>query len=106
MITIKGDLILEKDTTYEESIFVEGDILCGNGIRYHLTVKGDINARDINAWDINAWDINARDISFYAVCFAYNNIKCNKIAGRRRPHKKPFVLDGKITMEKNKKVKK
>jgi len=55
----------------------------------------DINAWDINAWDINAGDINAGDISYYAVCFAYNNITCKSIEGRRE-HCKHFVLDVKI----------
>ncbi len=70
----------------------------------------DINARDINAWnirasrirarDINANDINsfsivADNINYFAVCFAYENIKCKSIKGRRE-NAKHFVLDGKI----------
>lgn len=75
----------------------------------------DINARNINARDINAWDIrasrirardiNANDISslsivadninYFAVCFAYENIKCKSIKGRRK-NAEHFVLDGKI----------
>jgi len=73
MKTIKGDLILKENTTFDESIKVEGDI---KGY-FNLKVMGNINAmnidaRDIdamninamiiNARDINAWDINARDI--------------------------------------------
>lgn len=80
----------------------------------------DIRARDINAWNINAWDIkvryietldinaddiNARDIiakniSYYAVCFAYYNIKCISIKGRRE-NAKHFVLDGALEVEEN-----
>jgi hypothetical protein len=61
----------------------------------------DINARniiaeDINAGDINALDINAEDISYYAVAFAYKNIWCKSITGRRGNFIEPFVLDGKI----------
>ena len=56
---IKGDLILEKDTEYSESIKVFGNIK-GD---YNLKVIGNINAMDINAMDINAWNINARDIN-------------------------------------------
>ena len=64
MKIIKHDLILTKDTTFKESIKVEGDIK-GN---YNLTVWGDIDAKDIDARDINAlniiaWDINALDIT-------------------------------------------
>ena len=75
----------------------------------------DINARDINAWniescdinaininaydiiadDINAYDIKANNIIYFAVCFAYENIKCKSIKGRRE-NAKHFVLDGKI----------
>ena len=55
----------------------------------------DVNARDVNARDVNAGDVNAGDISYYAVCFAYHNIKCKSIKGRR-DNSKHFVLDGKI----------
>ena len=54
---------------------------------------GDIRARNIKADDINSVSINAWNISYYAVCFAYNNIKCKSIKGRRKNHKH-FVLDG------------
>lgn len=66
-------------------------------------VAFDINANNINAYDIKAFDIkacniDARDISYNAVCFAYNNIKCKSIKGRRE-NAKHFVLDGKIEVE-------
>ena len=64
----------------------------------------NINARDINAGDINAGDINAGDIIYYAVCFAYNDIKCKSITGRRENHKH-FVLDGKIIFKEKEVVK-
>ena len=57
-----------------------------------------INARDIKAWEIKSWDINARNISYRAVCFAYKNIKCKSIKGRRK-NAKHFVLDGKLEVE-------
>ena len=56
---------------------------------------GNINAWNINAWDIKAWDIKAGDISYFAVCFAYKNINCKSIEGRRK-NSKHFVLDGKL----------
>jgi len=64
MKIIKRNLILKKDTTFNDSIEVMGDI---RGY-YNLEVDGDINAenidvRDIDAWDINAKDINAEDIN-------------------------------------------
>jgi hypothetical protein len=60
----------------------------------------DINARNINAEDINARDINVRNIDawnidYWAVCFAYRNIKCKSIKGRRE-NSRHFVLDGEI----------
>lgn len=67
------ELVLEKDTVFEESIEVETDIRCEGTERYSLLVKGNINARNIdagninarniNAWDISAWDINAGNIN-------------------------------------------
>ena len=63
----------------------------------------DINANDISAFDINANNINAHDINadsirYYAVCFAYNNIKCKYIKSRR-VNAKHFVLDGVLEVE-------
>ena len=60
----------------------------------------DINALDIKANDINAWDIIANDITYFAVCFAYNNIKCKSIKGRA-PTTNHFVLNGKLEVENN-----
>lgn len=59
-----------------------------------------INARDIKAWEIKSWVINARNISYRAVCFAYKNIKCKSIQGRRK-NSKHFVLDGTLEVEEN-----
>ena len=60
----------------------------------------DIKSKDITADDITAMDIEARDINYYAVCFAYYNIKCKSIKGRRK-NAKHFVLDGKLEVEEN-----
>ena len=107
MKVIKSDLVLKKDTTFNESIRVEGNIRCEGG-RHDLTVKGDVlawdisagnvSARDISALDISALDISAWDISYYAFCIAYNKIKCNSIKGKRENsfHK---ALDGKIIIK-------
>ena len=48
--------------------------------------------------NINAWNINAGEISYQAVCFAYQNITCNNIKGRR-DNSKHFCLDGEITIK-------
>lgn len=58
----------------------------------------DIYALDIDADDINAYNIKAMNINYYAVCFAYKNIKCKSIKGNRE-NCKHFVLDGKLIIE-------
>ena len=60
---IEGNLILDKDTIFDESLEVHGSILGKNGKRYNLTVNGNITAEDITAWDISAKNITAKDIS-------------------------------------------
>ena len=97
MITIKGDLILEKDTEYNESLTVEGKIICKLE-RFSLKVCGNINAWNINARNIDAWNIDASNIVYYAVCFAYNCINCLSIKGRRE-NCKHFCLDGEIKIK-------
>ena len=58
----------------------------------------DILGRDIYAKDITAQNIKADDISYWAVCFAYNSIKCKSITSKRKNHKH-FVLDGVLEVE-------
>ena len=61
VMTRHGDLVLEKDRTFEHSIVVEGNIVGKYGMRYNLVVNGSINAKNINAGNIDAWgNINAR----------------------------------------------
>ena len=57
-----------------------------------------LNANDIKAHDISAASINARDINYYAICYAYENIKCKSIKGRKH-NSKHFVLDGQIYID-------
>ena len=73
---------------------IAGDIKAKNLNTLDITAL-NITALDINAEDIKALNINARNIFYYAVCFAYGNIKCNSIKDRRK-HARHFVLDGKI----------
>ena len=58
---IKGDLILKEDMSFDESIEVEGNIICENE-RKNLIVARNIDARDIDARDIVARNIDAGDI--------------------------------------------
>lgn len=95
---------------------IEADIEChkiySKGYRRNITAgnidasditaeninAGNINAWNIDAWNINAWNINALDILYYAVCFAYENIVCTSIKGRRE-NAKHFCLDGEIKIK-------
>ena len=63
MKKIKGDLILTKDTSFDESIEVEGNI---KGY-YNLKVEGNIAAWDIDVWDIDAWNIAAWNIDAWNI---------------------------------------
>jgi hypothetical protein len=55
----------------------------------------NIYAEDIYARNIETYNIDADNISYYAVCFAFNDIICNSIKGRRE-NARHFCLDGKI----------
>ena len=57
-----------------------------------------LDANDIKVHDINAASINANNISYYAVCYAYENIKCKSIKGRKN-NAKHFVLDGYVYID-------
>ena len=86
----------EKTNTY---VFKEDDKYIDLVIfNFNLEINSNIEAFDINAHDISAFDINARNITYRAVCFAYKNIKCKSIKGRRWNHKH-FVLDGVLDVE-------
>ena len=78
--TIKGNLIMEKDMAYDESLAVEGSIIGKDGNRYNLTVNGNIHAVDIDARDINAQDIDAGNI--HAVDIDAGNIHAGNIDAR------------------------
>ena len=77
---------------------IEAYDINANNIDVYDIKAGNINALDVDSDNISAININANNISYYAVCFAYNNIKCKSIKGRRKNHKH-FVLDGKLEVE-------
>ena len=76
---------------YALNIYANDIVACNINTR-------DIRANDIYAWDIMANDINAKDISYFAVCYAYQNIICKSIKGRA-PTTNHFVLYGKLEVE-------
>jgi hypothetical protein len=104
---IKGDLILTEDTFFNENVIVKGNIYGKDGKIYGISANNlsawDISANNISAWDISAYDISAKGIDYYAVCWAYKNIKCKSIKGRRG-NSKHFVLDGEIIIEDKPKI--
>lgn len=67
MKIIKGDLVLEEDTFFGESIKVSGNIRGKNGERFNLRVVGNIDAGDIKAWNIDARDIDAGDMKVWNI---------------------------------------
>ena len=52
-MTKRKDLILTKDTVIDGDL-IAANITCKDGMRYHLTVRGNIIARNIDARNINA----------------------------------------------------
>ena len=57
-----------------------------------------LDVNDIKVHDISALSIKANIIDYYAVCYAYENIKCKSIKGRKY-NAKHFVLDGHIYID-------
>ena len=57
-----------------------------------------LDANDIKVHDISAASIKANNINYYAVCYAYNDIKCKSIKGRKH-NSKHFVLDGHVYID-------
>ena len=77
MTTIKGNLILEKDTVFDESIVVEGPIMGKDGVRYNLKVEGNIDCYNIDCNNIVCYNIVCYNIDCYNIdC---NNIDCHNI---------------------------
>ena len=77
---IEGNLILDKDTVFDEELEVHGSIIGKNGNRYNLTVNGNIKAEDIHAGDIHAGDIDAGNISAWDI--SARNIDAKNINAR------------------------
>lgn len=82
-----------------DALNINANDIKANDIKANDINANNINANDITARDINSWNINARNIDYHAVCFAYNNIRCKSIEGRKE-NAKYFVLDGTLEIEK------
>ena len=116
MITIKNIKEMEKYYNEKTNTYVfYDDVDFYVDIQVHSSIKAmdikaegnleawdikaiDIDASDICAWNIEARNITAKNISYYAVCFAYQNIICETIKGERK-NAKHFCLDGEIRTE-------
>lgn len=82
MPTIKGNLVLEKDTVYDEPLTVEGSICGKDGVRYDLTVRGNIQCRDITCRDIDCRNITCGNITcgnITCIDIDCGNIDCRNI---------------------------
>ena len=110
-IVLKEDLICNFDIDVDADINAweidAGDIEAWNINAWNINAgdirAGDIrawniNARDINAWNIEVWNINAKDIVFFAICSAFESLKCRSIKGRI-PNAKYFCLDSEVIIE-------
>jgi len=94
MKIIEGDLILKRDTIFNESLIVKGDIK-GN---FNLIVKGDLNCLNLNCSNLDCRNLNCRNLDFYAVAIAYNSFKCKSWKARRKNHIIK-CLDGEIKLK-------
>ena len=90
--------VFKEDDKYIDLVLFNFDLKINSNISASNINARNIKARDIDACDISAFDINARNITYYAVCFAHHNIRCQSIKGRRTNHKH-YVLDGVIDVE-------
>ena len=110
--------IFKENGTYIDLVVFNFDLkiranISAVNIEAHNIYAWDINVGDIKAGDIDAVNIKANnidcgnieainikalDINYFAVCFAYYNIKCKSIKGKRN-NAKHFVLDGKLEIE-------
>ena len=90
---------------YKNQEEVEKDVvngtlkMCGD-IKFEFDLNMDI---DIKADNIKAYDIDANNINYYAVCFAYNNLSCKSIKGRKK-NCKHFCLDVDIKIKSQHKI--
>ena len=92
-------VINENDVPFIDLVVFGFDL----NVKANIRTCGDIRAEnidvlDIKASNIEAENINAENIDYYAVCFAYGNIKCKSIQGRVE-NAKHFVLDGTLEVE-------
>jgi len=110
VLELDCDVTFEFPLAAELSLKIAGDISAlGNISAWNISAEnisaldisaaGNISAGNISARNISAWNISAENILYYAVCFAYQNIVCLSITGKR-DNCRHFCLDGKIELKK------
>ena len=92
MKTIKGNLIMEKDMIFNESLKVEGKILGKNGDIFNLIVNGNLtcgnlncndldclnlNCRNLNCFDLTCWDLDCRNLD--CLNLTCGNLNCRNL---------------------------
>ena len=96
---VEGDLVLTEDFVYDGNLEVHGNITGKRKKLFNISAWNISATGNISAWNISAkGNISAENITYYAVCFAYRNIRCRTIKGQRA-NAKHFVLDGTIVEE-------
>ena len=99
---VNGTLKMCGDIKFEFDLNMDIDIKADNIKAYDIKANG-IKAYDIKANDIKAYDISADNINYYAVCYAYNNLSCKSIKGKRE-NCKHFCLNGDIKIKSQHKI--
>ena len=86
MKIIKGNLILKENTTIDEDLRVEGDVVCKGG-----------------SWNLTCGNLDCENLIFSDIAVAYFSFKCKSWKARRDN----FIikcLDGEIEIKEDKKV--
>ena len=99
---VNGTLKMCGDIKFEFDLNMDIDIKADNIKAYDIDAN-NIDANDIKANDIKAYDISADNINYYAVCYAYNNLSCKSIKGKRK-NCKHFCLDVDIKIKNQHKI--
>lgn len=88
MKTIKGDLVLTKNTVFDDDLTVEGNIICRGGCwNLHclnlycrnLNCRGNLYCQNLHCWNLNCQNLHCRNLNcIFAVCEGF------KVAGTVR----------------------
>ena len=91
MKTIKGDLVLKENYSIDDDLTVDGNIICEGAL-------WSLNCRDLNCRDLTCANLNCMNLNFYAICIAYESLKCKSWKATRDKHIIK-CLDGEIEIK-------